>query len=228
MRRNKRVLLCRHGNECKQHKIEHIQTRIGLSDQGALRAFFMPEIIASLIGDEPYEVHTYTNPENGVPTSRSYYTAQLLDNIILYDQSEDIKLLVENIKKSKAKNIIVIWSHYFIELIIEQLIGLKPDWEKWAKKIYKQLDKKYTLLAEEKIELCDVKFIKYSASAYLRENRKAREYYDKPKNDISYAIMFDVDYNNKTYDIFPTYLIEKCKKYCNRYKVSKYLSRRIA
>jgi len=220
----KRVIVIRHGEECRKKKIEKIQTKIGLTNQGAVRTSLMPEIIHKLVGDEPYELHTYTHMEHNEPTSRAFYTTQLLETTpMLYEKSDDIKQLVENIKKSKAKNIIVFWEHNLVCHIMHQLIGLKPDWEDTAKKIYKKLGKKYKLMDKVMVNLADLNEIKYCSDEFLKENMEVRDYYIKPSDDISYSLVWDIDYGNKSYKVFPNYIIKKVKDDENAFKVIKYL-----
>ena len=94
----KRIIILRHGEEPKQKRLKHIQSEIGLSLQGVVRASLMPELILNLLGrNESFELHTYTHTITGVPMSRSYYTAQRLfempemSNKVLYDKSAETK-----------------------------------------------------------------------------------------------------------------------------------------
>lgn len=222
---HKRIIIIRHGEEPKQKKIDHIQTIIGLNNQGVIRASLMPEVIHALIGDRPYELHTYTHILNNEPTSRSYYTAQLLTPEYLYDKSDDVEHLVNNIKQSASNIIIVCWEHTKIPKIIDRLISVKPDWDKTTKKIHGQLGKDtYEIKGEQKIDLKDIT-IKYCSDSIdiLYENLHARDYYIKPKEDVGYSLIWDIDYDEKRYKVYPGYIIKKCKKHNKRFKVLKYI-----
>jgi hypothetical protein len=220
---SKRIILCRHANEPKQKRIEHIQSKVGLNDQGAIRASLMPELINKLIGNAPYELHTYTHVYKNEPTSRAYYTSQLLANQVLYPKSDDFEQLVENIKKSTANIIVVCWEHCLISKIINLLIGKHPDWDHYTQKIGKQLGKKYKVKETQKIALKDISTIKYCADVFLKQNKGVRDYYIKPKQDVSYSLIWDVDYDKKEYTVFPDYIIKRCKKHHKRFKVMKYV-----
>jgi hypothetical protein len=220
---NKRILLVRHGEEQHQKRIEKIQTRIGLNNQGIVRTALMPELINKLIGNEPYELHTYTHLSKDEPTSRSYYTSQLLHHSVLYDKSDDIHQLVHNIKNSQANNIIVCWEHCEMSRIMHELIDIKPDYDHNAKKIFKQLDKKFKLKDITTIRLKDVKHLKYCSNEFLKQNTDTRDYYIKPDEDVSYALVWDINYDDKTYKVYPDYIIKKCKNHKKRFKVFKYL-----
>jgi hypothetical protein len=215
----KRIILLRHGEEPKQKKIDKIQTEIGLNEQGAIRASLMPEIIEKLIGKEPFELHTYTHTVDDKPTARSFYTAQLIEKKVLYPKSSDIDQLIENIKKSEAKIIIVCWEHKEQINIMKKLIDVDVDWNKIADKIYKKLGKKYTLKSKQTIELKDITMT-YCSEHYIEHNTKVRDYIIKPKDDISYGLVWDIDFDNKSYKVYPNYLI---KKKGAVYKVFKYI-----
>lgn len=220
---SKRIILVRHGEEPKQKKIGHIQTKIGLNNQGAIRSALMPEIVHSLIGDESYELHTYTHILNNEPTSRSFHTSQLLKNQILYDKNDDIEQLVDNVKKSASSIIIVCWEHAHLPTIMARLIGVHSNWDHISKKIYKKLDKKYKLKSKQKINLKDITTIKYCSDEFLKENTKVRDYYIEPEEDIGYALVWDITYDVKKYKVYPSYLIKKCKKHNKRFKIFKYI-----
>ena len=219
---SKRIILARHGEQSKQKRVESIQSKIGLTDQGAVRASLMPELVNKLIGNEPYELHTYTHTYEDVPTSRAYYTSQLLANHVLYPKDDDLEQLVDNIKKSTAKNIIVCWEHSLISKIINLLIGQHPDWDHYAHKIGKQLGKKYKLKDTQNVILKKIP-IRYCADIFLKENLGSRKYYNKPKQDVSYSLVWDVDYDKKQYTVFPDYIIKKCKNSDKKLKVLKYI-----
>jgi hypothetical protein len=220
---SKRIILLRHSEEPKQKRIEKIQTRIGLNNQGVVRTSLMPELIHKLIGNKAYELHTYTHPFKDEPTSRSYYTSQLLQHQVLYEKSDDIHHLVDNIKNSKANIIIIFWEHCEIPKVIHELIDIKIDWDHTSKKIYKRLNKKYKLVEKKTVSLKDLKDIKYCADGFIKENIDTRDYYIKPNESIGYALVWDINYDKKEYKVYPNYLIKKCKNHNKRFKVFKYI-----
>jgi len=223
MNSGKRIILLRHCEQPHQKKIEKIQSHVGGTNQGMIRTYLRPELINKLIGNETYELHTYTHTYKNEPTSRAYYTSQLLLHHTLYEKSDDINELVENVKKSICKNIIICWEHEELCIIMNNLIGIKPTWSYVAKKMYNELGKKFKVKDKVKIELKDVEHLKYCASDFIKQNTKTRDYYTKPDEEIEYALVWDIDYEKKEYKVYPDYMIKKCQKNKNKFKVLKYI-----
>lgn len=217
----KRIIILRHCEEPKQKKIAHIASEIGMTNQGAVRTFMMPKLVHKLINDDAYQLHTYTHTVDNEPTSRSFYTCQFLDktNIVLYHKSADFHELVENIKASKAKTIIVVWEHLQIPKIIKLLIGKRINYEKTCKKIWKRMPKK----TSEKISLLNVT---YCAESMIKKNKQVRDYYISFEDDLEYSLVWDIAFDEtgsmlikKSLSVYPGFLIKKGKKW----KVLNYL-----
>src|SRR5438105_3207297 len=158
----KKVICLRHIEEPKNKKIAKIQAHIGMNNQGVVRTSLMPELVNSLTGGEIYELHTYTNPVNKIPTSRSYYTAQLLlhdqeiaKKAVMYLKSDEIDKLVNNVLNSTSKIIIIIWEHVQMANIIKSLIGADIDYNKTAKEVYQNL----SLRSQSDVRLRDLSLI---------------------------------------------------------------------
>lgn len=219
----KRVIILRHGEEPKSKKYD--QSTIGLNDQGAARTLLMPEIVEKILKAD-YECHTYTHNVKGTPTSRSYYTCQLLKNkVTVYDDSDEIDKLVNNIKKSANNNIVIVWKHKLIPDIINKLTandkksnGLKKiinklkkkekkiDYDEIASNINKNL-KNYDLLGTKKINVNELTQIKYCSDNVLQNNQKVRKEYIKNDDDIEYSLVWDINLESKTYKVYPGYLV---------------------
>jgi len=233
-----RIIFLRHGEEPDfvkisekiKNRLKHEDSIIGLTLQGAVRAYCMPTLIKKILGESKnFQLHTYTNynhkEANGKkcpePVSRSYYTSQLLrsspncKNTVLYNKSEDVYELVENIK-TNAKiydNIIICWEHGQIPLIIQKLLDLKkePSYNKIVKKFFKN---KYEI-KKETIKTSDLSKIQRSANAMKKDNNKTKNELAKIKDDMYYAPVWDVKYNNEDnkgeFNVYPGLTINTLK-----------------
>jgi hypothetical protein len=216
----KRIIILRHGEEPINKKINHISSKIGLNSQGAVRALLMPEIINKLVDNDEYELHTYTHTFNDKPTSRSFFTTLLLQNKILYDKSSDIDQLVNNIKASKSNTIIICWEHLQIPIIIHKLIGISPDYNKISKTIYNNLSKNIKMIEEQKITYGDINNVSVCSHDYLEQNMRYCGNNIKKKRNVKYSLVWDLNLNNNSYNVYPSYIIKKCDGY---FIVSKYI-----
>lgn len=221
----KKVICLRHIEEPKNKKISKIQTHIGMNNQGVVRTSLMPELIKSLTGGEIYELHTYTHPFNKIPTSRSYYTAQLLlhdqevaKKAILYLKSDEIDKLVNNVLNSTSRVIVIIWEHVQMTNIIKGLIGADINYNKTAKEVYQHLE----LKSQFDVRLRDLPLIKRCSDDFLARNLSVCGYYIEPEEDISYALTWTVYPDEKRYEVAPNYIIQRNKNHKKRFKVFKY------
>jgi hypothetical protein len=199
----KRVIILRHGEEPNTKSYD--ETTIGLNDQGAVRALMMPELVQKLLGTN-YECHTYTHTIISQPTSRSYYTCQLLNNkVLVYNKSDDIDTLTDNIKKSENNTIIVCWEHKQIPNIIDNLIGKQQiDYNSVVSKIQLNLDK-YNLIKTSYININDLAKIEYCADDFLKDNKKVRTNYIE--DDMEFSLVWDINMDTNTYTTYPGYVI---------------------
>lgn len=206
-----RIIIVRHGEEPTSKSVKDIQSEIGLTLQGAVRAYLMPNLIKKLFGDKPFELHTYSHNKHGKPTSRSYYTSQLLhlsNNTVIYDKSDEIDELVKGINNSKADNIVVCWEHSKIPVIINGLINTQPDYNECVQNIASKLNEKkvsnYTVQTDQlnHIQRCD--------PTVQSQNETVKYNHIDIKKDLEYALVWDVEYKGKHkshYDVYPNYLI---------------------
>jgi len=98
-----------------------------------------------------------------------------------------------------------------------------PDWDRKAKRIYKQLGKKFRLQSTRKINLKTVRqTIQYCSPEFEKRNKRVRDYTIKPKQGTSYSLVWRVDVAAKCYKVFQGYIIRKTKKR-GGYKVDKYI-----
>ena len=140
---------------------------------------------------------TYTHTYNNEPTARSYYTAQLLNPTKLFRKSEQIHDVVQHIKDSNYDLIIVVWEHLEIPKMIHGLIGIQPDWEQHAKKVYKQLGKKYKQKNKHTLKVKNI-IVKYCCNDLTKENEKVRGECSSPLKDVSFSLVWDINYNLKS------------------------------
>jgi hypothetical protein len=216
-----RIIILRHGEEPDIKKYKDIESSLGLSNQGAVRALTMPELVNKLLNNEQYEFYTYTHLKNKEPTCRAFYTGQLLNNPKLKcDKSSDIKQLVADVVKSKFENIVICWEHSVIPDIINELIGIKPDYDKEAEKISSKLDTVFIETEKTIIKKLQLERIKYCAEDFTKENLNSRNDFIELKDDIEYSLIWDIDLEKKTYKVYPGYLIDKKK---NHFLVKKYI-----
>lgn len=201
----KRVIILRHGEEPNTKKYD--ETTIGLNNQGAVRTLLMPELVQKILGTD-YECHTYTNTIKGQPTSRSYYTSQLLNNkISVYNKSSDINTLINNVKKSTNNNIIICWKHDKIPDIIDKLIGKqKINYKNVISDIQKNLNN-YKLIGTKKINTNDLIQIKYCSDNFTENNKNVRTNFISNNDDLGYSLVWDININTKTYTVYPGYLV---------------------
>src|SRR2546422_10707976 len=77
---NKRIVIIRHAEEPTDSIEKKLHPIIGLTLQGALRAYLMPEFTSQIFNGEEFEVHTYVDddPETGQPRCRAFYTVGTL------------------------------------------------------------------------------------------------------------------------------------------------------
>lgn len=225
----KKVFCLRHIEEPKNKKISKIQTHIGMNNQGVIRTSLIPELVQSLTQNNPYELHTYTHPAFKYPTSRSYYTAQLLlhdknisKNSVLYEKSDEIDKLVANVLNSKAEIVVIIWEHVQMTHIFRGLIGVDVNYNDIANDTYLKLGKEFPLKEKKTINLKDLPLIKRSSDTFLGKNLEVCDYHIEPKDDISYGLTWIIDIHEKKYEVCPNYIIQKSKNHKNRFKVFKY------
>jgi hypothetical protein len=221
-------LIFRHCEEPKQKRITDIASKIGMTDQGAVRTSIMPKLVSDLIGNEPYELHTYTHTINDEPTSRSYYTTQLLKpaSRILYDKSDDLKKLIANVQRSEAPIIVIVWEHLKIPEMIHHLLRTKklPNYEKTTKQIWKKLGgKQYPLVQKYQKSLpTTADPIEYCSPEFTAENTDVRNYYIKAPDNIAYSIVWDLDLRTGVYKVHPGVLIKRVKDSPGLYQILKY------
>lgn len=220
--------IAEHGSEHDELKeLEHEDSIIGLTLQGAVRTYFMPKIVKKLIGNNNFQLHTYTNyghkKGNNVlnePVSRSYYTSQLLrsskkcDDIILYNKSDNVFELVENLLNASKKYpyIIVCWEHATIPIIIQHLLKLDhaPNYNEITKKFMHDKIKYKKTISKKKIES-----IKRSANGVENDNDKIKNEIIDIDKDMYYAPIWEIKINHKKqknkYNVFPGITIENNK-----------------
>lgn len=223
----KRIIILRHGEQATKlnKNIKKEDSEIGLTNQGVIRAYYTPYLIDKLLHDI-YEVHSYTHDKGIGPVCRSYYTALPLmsheksEQFILYKRSSDIDKLIENIKNSKSKNIVIIWEHLQIPLILQGLLNLEkdkvPNYKEICKNIKKSLknskcqDCKDTLSIKETIKIKPkinkkIKNITRCNYHFQQDNNKVCDEFIK--NDIPYSLVWDVKlYNDNLQDSYNVYL----------------------
>jgi len=216
---SKRIIIMRHGEKPDKAEFTDDENYIGLTNQGAIRAFMMPTIVKNIIGSNPYSFYTYTHIINTEPTARSYYTGQLLSNRnTACDTSDEIDKLVQLVTADPSEIIIICWIHTRISDIINALIGISIDFDTICSNIYNNLpDEKTTV----KIKLDQISAIQYCANNFLSDNLQGRDYDIKKKKDIEYALVFDIDYINKSYQVYPNIIIEADDK--KTYSVKMYV-----
>ncbi len=221
---SKRIIFLRHGEQPtlkdtefdkdEIKKLEHEDSSIGLTLQGSIRAYMMPKLINKLFGKKAkYQIHTYTNCKDDEPVARAYYTTQLLrqdqrcSSVILYNKSENIYELVENLKNSKSKNIIVCWEHGRIPKILKQLLALKeePDYGK----ITKGFNKKSYKLSTKKVTTDKLAIIQRCAPKLLNDNILTQDELITDEKELEYAPIWDVNLLKNKYSVYPGLTINK-------------------
>jgi hypothetical protein len=211
----KRILIVLHGEEPKGKSTSGIKPRIGLSVQGAVRAYLLPEMIKRVFGDEPYEVHTYDNKKSGKPVSRSYFTVKSLAKratIVTQAKSDDVDGVVKAIKASKASNILVSWKGTRIPSIIKKLLNnvTKPDYDIEEPRFAKLLDPSKATLRT--VSEAEVEHIELCSSQYRKANESAKHAVSKTKKEVKHSIVWDLTYDpqnpsNNSYRTFANYVI---------------------
>lgn len=197
----KRIFIIRHGE-----KADSTESDLGLTNQGVARAFLIPNLINSLIYTADYSFYVYANIKDGQPTSRSYYTAQLVTNKnYTCDKKTDIDQLVQLVVNDPTPNIFICWEHSVIPTIIERLIGVTVDYKALSKQLHKQLTSDVMKI---KIKTSDIDNLQYCASDYLADNLKTRDYVVDPKRDVGYSLVFDIDYNSRKLEVYPGIIID--------------------
>ena len=156
------------------------------------------------------------------PTSRSYFTSQLLKNRNLsINKSDEVDQLVEDLKKETANNIICIWEHSVIPKIIHKLIGVSaPDYDHTVSNISKQLGKEIPLKSTQAINEDDIKNIQLCAKDFKKDNEKVNDHITTLKDDVAYSLVWDINFTKKSYTVYSGYLIESNK---TNWQVLKYL-----
>lgn len=207
---NKRIILIRHGEQATtlNRNIKEEDSEIGLTIQGAIRAYYLPHLIDILL-DNKYELHTYTHDKGIGPVSRSYYTVLPLmstekcQHVILYKKSDDINELVANIKSSISKFIVVCWEHLQIPNIVKKLLNLNKEETPNYNKICKRLKYKFKNNKIEEMERIKIKpkifkkIKKITRCNYHLTNDNNKIKNEFIKNDIPYSLIWDIEsYNN--------------------------------
>jgi len=199
-----KVILCRHAEEPQNPQFKSIQTAIGMSYQGAVRTYLLPQLIEKLFNGNEYEVHTYTNSKNNIPVSRSYYTVQLLKGTRkFYNTSNDIDKLINGIKKSKSNNILVCWKHSHFETIIKKLTKININ----LKNIIKDLTKINTNNQQNTLQISTSEILNITRCSpeYKTENELCK--YDITKNDIKFSPIFILDTDKNTLHVSASYTL---------------------
>lgn len=220
-----RIILLRHGEEPKfkdvegkeKHQLSHEDSLIGLTLQGAARAYYMPRLIKKIIENNKFQLHTYTNydhiEENGhkceAPVSRSYFTTQLLQSspncssIVLYNKSQNIYELVRNLEDNikTHKYIIVCWEHTQIPIIVQKLLNLEhePNYDNTVKDIGSKLDK--IKKKEKYVTNKQLASIVRCANDLKEDNEKIKNEAINLEDDLYYAPVWDLKFNNKKKEI---------------------------
>jgi hypothetical protein len=223
MSKKSRIILLRHGEEPNfdhDHKLKKHDSEIGLTHQGAIRSHFLPTLVQKILGKKKYELHTYTHLKNDEPISRSYYTVQNLmlssqcKNVVLYNKSDNIYELVENVMSSSKvnKNIIICWEHSQIPVIISKLLDLetKPNYNKCIKYANKLPKKK--IVEKNKISTSDIEYVQRCAKYIEKENDEIKGESVSVKGDMSYALVWDINMTKKEYCVYPGFTIKPKKK----------------
>ena len=133
--------------------------------------------------------------------------------------------MVNNIQQSKATNIIVVWEHLKIPLIIQKLIDVEPNYVKISRKIFANLGDKFKVKSKQRVDPQSVTGIKYCAPEFFKENEQVRHYYIGAKANIKCSLAWEIDLDRKSFKVYPTYIIKRVKKIKKgqEYNVIKYL-----
>lgn len=218
-----KIFLVRHGEqpildgqESDGSNLENEASELGLTLQGSVRTWCMPKLVNRLIGHkEKYQIHTYANYKNNSPVSRAYYTTQILrqkkrcQGIILYDKSQNIYELVENIlnQSQYVDNIIVCWEHETIPKIIQRLIGLsQPPNYRTIVDTFEPV-----LISQDKIQLSDIKKIQRCSPDFQFQNKLHKYDITKGIHELAYAPVWKVNLTKKSYKVFPGFTIQPDK-----------------
>ena len=194
-----KIILVRHGEEPKNKKYLNILSHIGLTYQGATRAYLMPRLIEQVVKNNKYEVHTYTHSENDIPTSRSYYTVGLLNaKRVFYKKSDNINELVKNIKNSKSKYIVVCWEHGEFKNIITKLIGKKINYNDVVEDLKKANSNNMGKTFD--VELRDLRYISRCSVEYSFQNEECK--FDTEEDDMMFAPVWLLNLDKKKLKVF--------------------------
>lgn len=225
MGKKARIILVRHGEEPtfhNHHDLKDKGSEIGLTQQGAVRAICLPKLIEKIIGKKKFQLHTYTHLDHNEPTSRSYYTVQNLisskrcKNLVLYNKSYDIYELTNNIKSASKiyKNIVICWEHKQIPIIVQNLLKLNetPDYDTYVDKFNNKSNLK------EKQIVKNVDNIKLCAKFISSDNHKVKTENINDKDDMSYALVWDINFSSKKFKVYPGFTIQpKSNSYLVKY-----------
>lgn len=148
------IFIIRHGEKPRVCK-ESNEKYSGLTLQGGIRAYhyLASDYIKNLIGNFPYDIYTYADYEQGIPSSRAYYTVKPListnshmGNTYIANTDTDFNKIITDLKKSKNNKALVCWEHNNISKLImailrdEKMIGLTvPEYNDLIKD-YKRID----------------------------------------------------------------------------------------
>lgn len=228
----KRILIILHGEEPKGNSVSGIKPRVGLSQQGAVRAHMLPKMISKYFGENPYEIHTYTNCKAGHPVSRSYFTVKsVADNdpnatLQLYPKSESVDELLKGLRNSKSKHILVSWKSTKIPGIIKKLLDVeKPEYDDMENAMDKMISEgsfqKHIVYPKDiaHIEVCDAK--------YKSQNESAKRKISDRDKEIKHCIVWDLKYfgskhPDNSYSIFASFMINRDRD-ADRWIVKDYL-----
>ncbi|AYV77785.1 MAG: hypothetical protein Edafosvirus1_116 [Edafosvirus sp.] len=201
-----KIVTVRHFEEESNKEYKDISSHIGGTIQGAVRASLMPQLVHKLFGDEEYELHTYTNDVNNVPTSRSYYTVQLLKPAEkkLYSKSSNVDDLIKAVKETKYKNVLICWEHGEFPDIIKGLCGVKTNYDDTVNDLKKK-NKKNRIYPTKtfKVATKDVLNIVRSAPEYVVQNDATKM--DLVDDSFAYSPIWQFTLNVKSVSVFAGY-----------------------